>query len=139
MRGAAILAVLIVPCMAAPVPAQSKKSEVVAKLEGHRGGVSAIAYSAKGDRIATGSGNGVVRIWDSRTGELVFRVDEGKHNSARVNSVAFSADGRLPELQFAIDGRCVGRVRSEAAFAAVRGPVWARPGQARSRQWRRAA
>jgi WD40 repeat protein len=94
MRVAAILAVLIVPCMAAPVPAQSKKPEVVAKLEGHRGGVSAIAYSAKGDRIATGSGNGVVRIWDARTGELVFRVDEGKHNSARVSSVAFSADGR---------------------------------------------
>ena len=48
-------------CAAGPVLAQPKKPDVVAKLEGHRGGVSAIAYSAKGDRIATGSGNGVVR------------------------------------------------------------------------------
>src|SRR5262245_40176623 len=94
MRTSACLAMMMVACAAEPVFAQQKKSEVVAKLEGHAGGVSAIVYTAKGDRIATGSGNGVVRLWDSKTGELVCRVDEGKHNSARVTSVAFSADGR---------------------------------------------
>jgi hypothetical protein len=93
MRSATSIALVVVLCAAGPAPAQQKKPEVVAKLEGHRGGVSAIAYSAKGDRIATGSGNGVVRLWDARSGELVSRVDQGKHSSARVTSVAFSADG----------------------------------------------
>ena len=95
MRGTATLAAVIALGATGPVFAQGKKPEVVAKLEGHRGGVSAIAYSAKGDRIATGSGNGVVRLWDAKTGELVCRVDDGKHNSARVTNVAFSADGRF--------------------------------------------
>jgi WD40 repeat protein len=80
--------------IAGPAFGQPKKPDVVAKLEGHRGGVSAIAFNAKGDRIATGSGNGVVRLWDARTGELTARVDDQKHNSARVANVAFSADGR---------------------------------------------
>ena len=93
MRSATSIALVIVLCAAGPALAQQKKPDVVAKLEGHRGGVSAIAYSPKGDRIATGSGNGVVRLWDARTGELVSRVDQGKHSSARVTSVAFSADG----------------------------------------------
>jgi len=75
-----------------PASGQAKKPEVVAKLEGHRGGVSAISYSAKGNRIATGSGNGVVRVWDAKTGELIVRVDDNKHGSARVTNVAFSAD-----------------------------------------------
>lgn len=93
MRSATSIAALILLSATSPALVQQKKPDVVAKLEGHRGGVSAIAYSAKGDRIATGSGNGVVRLWDARTGELVSRVDQGKHGSARVTSVAFSADG----------------------------------------------
>ncbi len=94
LRGTVALAAVVALCAAGPVFGQPKKPEVVAKLEGHRGGVSAIAYSAKGDRIATGSGNGVVRLWDARTGELICRVDDGKHNSARVTNVSFSAEGR---------------------------------------------
>jgi WD40 repeat protein len=74
---------------------QAKKPDVVAKLEGHRGGVSSISYSAKGNRIATGSGNGVVRVWDAKTGELIVRVDDNKHGSARITNVAFSADGHF--------------------------------------------
>lgn len=94
MRGAMWVGAVAVLVMVGSALGQPKKPDVVAKLEGHRGGVSAIAYSAKGDRIATGSGNGVVRIWDAKTGELVIRVDDQKHNSARVANVAFSADGR---------------------------------------------
>jgi WD40 repeat protein len=95
MQSAACLAVAIVLGAVQPALAQDQKPSVVAKLEGHRGGVAAIAYTAKGDRIATGSGNGVVRLWDSRTGGLIARVDDGKHNSARITHVAFSADGRF--------------------------------------------
>lgn len=94
MRGAVCVGAIAVLLTAGPAFGQQKKPDVVAKLEGHRGGVAAVAYSAKGDRIATGSGNGVVRVWDAKTGELLLRVDDGKHNSARINHVAFSADGR---------------------------------------------
>jgi WD40 repeat protein len=71
------------------------KPDVKAKLEGHRGGVSALAVSPKGDWVVTGSGNGVVRVWDAKTGELLGRVDDQKHNGAKINHVALSADGRL--------------------------------------------
>jgi WD40 repeat protein len=94
MRGAMWVGTVAVLVTAGFAFGQPKKPDVVAKLEGHRGGVSAVAFSAKGDRIATGSGNGVVRLWDARTGELIARVDDQKHNSARVANVAFSADGR---------------------------------------------
>ena len=94
MRGASWIGAIAVLATASTALGQAKKPEVVAKLEGHRGGVSAITFTAKGDRLATGSGNGVVRVWDAKTGDLIARVDDLKHNSARVANVAFSADGR---------------------------------------------
>jgi WD40 repeat protein len=94
MRCVAWSAIVAILIAAGPVLGQPKKPDVVAKLDGHLGGVAAIAYSGKGDRLATGSGNGVVRIWDAKTGELVARVDDDKHKTARVDHVAFSADGR---------------------------------------------
>lgn len=75
--------------------AQDAKPNVQAKLLGHRGGVSALAFSHKGDYLATGAGNGVVRLWDTASGLLVAKVDDQKHNWARINLVAFSADGKL--------------------------------------------
>jgi len=67
----------------------------VAKLEGHRGGVSALAFNPKVSVIATGSGNGVVKLWEAKTGELITRIDAQKPTGARVNQLGFSADGTL--------------------------------------------
>jgi WD40 repeat protein len=74
---------------------QEKKPEILVKLEGHRGGVSALAFDPKVTLLATGSGNGVVRIWETRTGEFAFPLDSQRHNGARVNHIGFSASGTL--------------------------------------------
>ena len=79
---------------AAPVAAQDKKPDVRATLTGHRGGVGAVAFGPKGDLIATGAGNGVVRIWNAKTGEVVARIDDQTHGEARVKLMAWAADGK---------------------------------------------
>ena len=38
----------------------------VANLEGHTGNITALAYSAQGKWIVTGSEDGTVRVWDTR-------------------------------------------------------------------------
>jgi WD40 repeat protein len=91
MRGAVWVGAVAVLVTAGPAFGQQKKPAVLAKLEGHRGGVSAVAISAQGDRIATGAGNGDVRVWDAKTAELIVRMTETKHGPARVAQLAFSA------------------------------------------------
>ncbi len=72
---------------------QEAKPNVVGKLEGHRGGVASVLFNPQLPLVATGSGNGVVRIWDERGGKLAFRIDPQKQNGARVNHIGFSGDG----------------------------------------------
>src|SRR5262249_6556576 len=54
-------------------------------------GVSAVAFSPRADRVATGGHQGAVCLWDASTGKLRKRL--GKHGSF-VTQVAFSPDGR---------------------------------------------
>ncbi len=95
MRHAVWIGVVAVLATSGSATAQNKKPEVVAKLEGHRGGVSAIAFNPKVSVVATGSGNGVVRLWEVKTGELLLRMDAQKPTGARINQLGFSADGTL--------------------------------------------
>ena len=60
-------------------------------IEGHNGTVLSVAFSPDGTRIASGSVDKTVRIWDSETGNLVAGPFEG--HSGGVSSVAFSPDG----------------------------------------------
>ncbi|KAH7302809.1 hypothetical protein B0I35DRAFT_384701, partial [Stachybotrys elegans] len=60
-------------------------------LEGHGGSVNSVAFSADGQRLASGSRDDTVKVWDAATGACVQTL-EGHGGS--VNSVAFSADGQ---------------------------------------------
>ena len=74
-------------------PGQDRKPEAKVKLEGHRGGVTALAFGPKGALVATGAGNGVVRVWDAKTGELTVKMND--HAGEGITGLAFSPDGTL--------------------------------------------
>jgi hypothetical protein len=58
----------------------------------HNGGVYSVAFSPDGKRLATGGGEGAVKLWDAATGQEIGAL---KGQSYRVSSVAFSPDGKL--------------------------------------------
>ena len=60
-------------------------------LRGHTGAVTSVAFSADGKRIASGSYDRTVRVWDARTGQEALTL---KGHADPVTSVAFSADGK---------------------------------------------
>ncbi len=60
-------------------------------LAGHEGGVTSVAVSPDGKRLASGSYDHTVRLWDAETG-LELRRLEGHTES--VTSVSFSGDGK---------------------------------------------
>ena len=59
-------------------------------LSGHMVCVTSVAYSADGTRIATGSKDKTVRVWDATTGTLRTEL---KGHTDEVTSVSFSPDG----------------------------------------------
>ncbi|KZP28027.1 WD40 repeat-like protein [Athelia psychrophila] len=60
-------------------------------IEGCDSVVSSVVYSPDGDRVASGSNDGKVRVWNTHTGELAAGPFEGHIDD--VISIAFSPDG----------------------------------------------
>lgn len=48
---------------------QSKKTNPLVKLSGHKGKISSIRYSLDGKQLASASHDGTIRIWNTETGE----------------------------------------------------------------------
>jgi WD40 repeat protein len=66
----------------------------VRRLTGSWGQVYAMSFSPDGALLATGSEDGVVRLWSASTGEVSRTLEDPQHRSAVV-SVAFSPDGAV--------------------------------------------
>jgi WD40 repeat protein/tRNA A-37 threonylcarbamoyl transferase component Bud32 len=59
-------------------------------LRGHAGGVFAVAFSPDGQRLATGSGDKSIKVWDNSGNQLL----SWEAHSRRVSGIAFSPDGQ---------------------------------------------
>lgn len=72
--------------------------ELIGRLEGHEGWITAIAFNPKGTTVATATDRGVVRIWnlDSHKAKVVFKADKYKPTGYqhRVDAIAFDPSGR---------------------------------------------
>jgi len=77
--------------------------EEVALLEGHTQGIKAAAFTDDGERLATGSLDGNVRVWNTSTQDVIFISPV---ESSAVVGVAFSRDGSRVTAIYS-DGRIV--------------------------------
>ncbi len=68
-----------------------ESGEAVLRLGGHASEVSEAAWSADGERVATGSRDGGLRLW-SKDGELIAALGQG---GSEIMCVEFSPDSRL--------------------------------------------
>jgi WD40 repeat protein len=60
-------------------------------LTGHKLWVQSVAFSPDGRRLASGSHDNTIKVWDPATGQQLQELDGHKSD---VESVAFSRDGQ---------------------------------------------
>ncbi|HEY5313208.1 MAG TPA: WD40 repeat domain-containing protein [Pirellulales bacterium] len=60
-------------------------------LEGHTAAITAVAWTRKGDLLASAADDHTVRLWDPATGRLLRTLD---HRPAYVMAIAWSPDGK---------------------------------------------
>ena len=60
-------------------------------LSGHSGCVRSVSWSPEGTKLASGSDDKTVRIWEVATGKELSQL---RGHSAVVTSVCFSSDGK---------------------------------------------
>lgn len=70
---------------------ESVEKPLLRTLIGHTRPVCAVAFSPDGKRLATGSKDGSIRLWDAATGQMLWAK---QLHSEEVNGVVFSPDGR---------------------------------------------
>jgi WD40 repeat protein len=65
---------------------------VIARFDGHTGGVFSTSLSPDGKLLACGAGDGAIRLWNTLTGKEHFSY---RRHSNAVTALAFSPDGKL--------------------------------------------
>ncbi|HEY5911967.1 MAG TPA: serine/threonine-protein kinase [Verrucomicrobiae bacterium] len=68
------------------------ESDAPFTLRGHRGTVWSLAFSPNSEVLATGGGDGAVKLWNTSSGNLVNTL---AGHSDPVHAIAFSPDGRV--------------------------------------------
>jgi WD40 repeat protein len=77
------------PREASPVGGRGTAEELMA-LSGHAGGLTGVAWSPDGIRLATAGQDGAVKVWLTATGEATVSINA---HDGEVESVAWSPDG----------------------------------------------
>jgi len=74
----------------ATVPSLPPGVKLHRKFEGHMGPVTSVAFDPLGETLASGSGDGTVKLWEVASGKLLWTP---KGHSHGVSSVAFDPSG----------------------------------------------
>jgi len=74
------------------LPAAATSGRTSQAILGHRGSVTRLAFAGNGESAASGGSDGVVRVWNMRTGARSPYVL--RHPSGPIDALAFSADAR---------------------------------------------
>ncbi len=69
-----------------------ESGRLVRSLEGHTGGVPAVALTPDGQQVVSGSEDRTLKVWDLAERAAELRTLEG--HTGRVNAVALTPDGQ---------------------------------------------
>ena len=69
---------------------EKSRLELVGTLQGHSNAVNCVSFSPDGTKVASGSNDNTVKLWDVTSGECLQTLEGHSHF---VKSVSFSPDG----------------------------------------------
>lgn len=74
-------------------PMEDSWTPMIQTLTGHSESVEIVAFSPDGKQIASGSDDGIIKVWDAITGSLQKTLS-GRHSNA-ITAIAFLPDSKL--------------------------------------------